>query len=152
MPRTLDASPAQIVRQLLIDLDIGSEPEFTATLYTGEDWPAFYGAEPPVPDNLLLVNDTTGELDGRTFDGEIQEHFGFQILIRSIKHSVGWFKAFNLRATLAESVQYRDVRVGDESYLVHAISGIGQVLVLGKHGPSKRSLFTVNALLSVRQR
>ncbi len=152
MPRTLDDSPAKIVRKLLLDMDEGVDPEFTTGKYTGDPWPAFYGAEPPIPDNVLVVNDTTGHRDGVTFDGEIQEHFGFQIMVRSIDHDTGWAKAHALRAALSETVLQVTVLVGSNVYLIPAIVNMGQVMNMGKESQtSKRSLFTVNAELSVRQ-
>lgn len=151
MPKQLDSSPAMIVRELLIRAGYGVDGEYAGNVYVGDDWPIFYEADPPTPDNLIFVADTAGISQGRTFDGEIQEFYGFQVTVRCIDREDGWMKAFQIRSYLAE-VSQQHVVVDYEDYLISAIPRIGPLLSLGKEqGVSRRFLFSVNAMLSVRQ-
>ena len=147
MPQTLSHSPAQIVRQLLIDLSLGTLPSASGS------WPVYATHEPNTPDDCVTVYDTAGTDDGRSMiSGELWGHDGFQVRVRGKDHDTGWLKADAIQAGLAESVYDRTVRVSSSAYLVHAITRIGDVLTLGTEAPtSKRSLFTINATLSVKQ-
>jgi hypothetical protein len=53
MSGSLDHFPADIIRQLLIDLGVGLD-------VTATDWPAFSQKEPDSPDNVITVFDTMG--------------------------------------------------------------------------------------------
>lgn len=144
MPQTLTHSPAQIVRQLLIDLGLGT---------ASGDWPVFYAMEPNAPDNVLTVFDTTGTDDGRSMvTGELFGHDGFQVRVRAKDHATGWLKADAIQTDFAESVSLRQVTVDSSSYLIHAITRIGNVLALGRQTPqSMRSIFTLNATVPLSQ-
>ncbi len=149
---TLVASPAEILRQLLIDLSIGSDPTPWAT-GTGTTWPAFASNEPSSPDDCLTTYDTLGQDDGQSMiDGELWAHLGLQLRIRSTDHPTGWQKANAARVALSQSVHLRAVTISPNSYLVWAVTKIGQILAIGKQSPaSKRSLFTLNMQMAVRQ-
>lgn len=146
-------SAADVVRFLLIDIGQGTNPGDSAA------WPVFASGEPGDPDQVVTTYDTAGVQHGRTMtDGAVQEHLGFQVRVRSKDHKTGWRKTHQIRAAMAEGVYQRAVTVpaggGDPAaeYLVHCVSKLGPVLALGKESPtSKRSLFTVNAVLSVKQ-
>lgn len=151
--RTLDHSPAEIVRQLLIDLGLAVDPEFTGDQYTGDPWPAFYSAEPPKPDELIVVVDVAGSSQGRLFTGELTGHAGVQVTVRSSTHGDGWVKADRIRANFAENVRNQSVAVGGASYLVKAMVDIRPILTVGKEiGAGRRSIFTVDAKVDVEQR
>lgn len=143
---TLTHSPAHVVRQLLIDLALGVATD-------GEPWVVKASAEPDVPDEVITVFDTAGQSDGRVMvDGELQEHQGIQVRIRSKDHPTGWARADRVQSELARNVYDRTVHVGSEAYLVHSLNQIGPILALGKDSPnSKRSLFTVNMVVSLKQ-
>lgn len=148
MPNTLSHSPADIVAQLLIRDSIGADPDVSPL----GSWPVYVGGEPNTPDNCLTVYDTAGSDDGSSMiDGELFGHSGVQIRIRAKDHRTGWTKADALQTHLAEGVLDEIVTVQSTTYLVHCFARIGDVLALGKDAPtSKRSLFTVNALVSVK--
>lgn len=139
-------SPSDVLRKLLIDLGVGADPPATP-------WPIYVGGEPPSPDNAVTIYDTAGADGGRAmFAGTLLGWVGVQVRVRSSDHPTGWTKADAIQTTLAESVYDERVTVGASTYLVHCLSKIGDVLAIGKESPtSKRSLFTFNALMSVKQ-
>lgn len=146
MPGALAHSPADIVRKLLIVLELGSEQA------SGEPWPVFAAGEPDKPDSAITVYDTTGVKQGRIMQGETQERHGVQVRIRAANHTGGYGKARAIAVALDEDVYQETVTIGNARYLVHSISRTSDVLALGKESPnSKRSLFTVNGTVMVRQ-
>lgn len=146
LPASLDHSPADIVRALLILKGVGSPPSFS------QEWPIYAAGEPGRPDEIITVFDTTGMEDGRSMiDGEIHTHFGFMVRVRGRDHDSAWTKAIEIRALLSEGVRHDTVVIAGTSYFIYNITRIGAVLTMGKESPSsKRSLCTLNAFLVVR--
>lgn len=147
MPGTLTRSPADIVRKLLIDLTLGSNG--------GASWPVFTDAEPNSPDECITVRDTQGRDGGRDMvTAERAEHHGVQIRVRAGTHAAGYTKARAIAVALDRDVYQEMVVVAagaGGSYKLHAITRTTDVIPLGKDVPgSKRSLFTLNALVSLR--
>lgn len=136
-------SPADIIRRMLIALGEGADPPATP-------WPIYTAAEPDNPDNVITTYDTAGRKDGRAMiDGTTWEHHGIQVRIRSTTHSVGWIKARELARAL-DAVNWDTILIDASEYLVHAVSR-ETILTLGKNVPtSKRSLFTINAVVSLK--
>lgn len=144
----LTHTPADIIRKLLVDLGLGTEPSVNQT------WPAFSSNEPDLPDNIITVYDTAGSSDGRVIGGATLDHYGFQVKIRSTTHDVGWTKADAIRYAMQRTVYQRDVTLSGKTYRISCISKIGQVLHLGKEeslaAVSKRNAFTINAQVAIR--
>lgn len=131
----------------MIALGLGTDPA------SNGPWPVYAAGEPDKPDSAITVYDTVGRQEGRTHvDGEAQEHHGVQVRVRSAAHTAGYAKARAVAVALDEDVLMNSVHIGAASYRVWAVARTGDVLSLGKESPdSKRSLFTINALVSLRQ-
>lgn len=151
MPGQLDHSPADVVRQLLIDLGLGTAIS-TAGAPTGA-WPVYHASAPPEPDRIITVRSTTGIDGGRSHpDGERLTHHGIQVAIRSVSESEGYIKANAIAIALDQSVRRVTVTVDGVNYLVYCFSKVGDVIPAGKETPtSKRSLFTINPMVSLRK-
>lgn len=142
----MNHTPADVIRYLLISLDLGSLPTDL------EDWPIFYGDEPNTPDNCITLYDTPGTDQGRSMiDGALFGFYGFQVRVRAATKSAGYLKALGIQTVMAQSVIRETVTIEGTGYFVHSISNIGDVLDLGKPPQSSRVLFTINAVTSVRQ-
>lgn len=148
MPGPLTHSPADVVRWLLVALGLGSSP----ALEPLEAWPVYTDNEPDLPDEVITTGDTSARDSGRVmYDGERAEFNGFQVRVRAGTFDVGYAKAHALAIAMDQAYQVV-VHVGASSYRVQSISRTSDVLSLGKQVPgSKRSLFTVNALVCLRQ-
>lgn len=140
-------SPADVVRWLLIGLGVGTDPSLSSA------WPINADKEAATPDNVITIYDTAGRDDGRSMiDGELFYHYGLQVRVRAVDHVTGWPKADQIRVTMAQQVYGNSVTIGTSTYRVHCIAKIGEVLRLGQEvGSSKRSLFTINATVALRQ-
>ncbi len=152
MSVALAHSPADVVARLLVALGAGSDPEDTDS-DTGRPvgaWPVSVAGEADSPDNVITCYDTAARSDGRSMiDGEQWEHHGILIRVRAKDHPTGQAKARAVRKTLDEGVLDYTITIGGSSYLVHSFSGTS-IMTLGKEVPSsKRSLFTINCLVTI---
>lgn len=150
VPALEEYSPANILRWVLIDLGIGTDPE----LGLADGWPVYWSSEPADPDNVLTTYDTSGVPDSPTMpDDEYDEHYGVMVRIRSTTaENPGWYKAKAVRDALVKQVYERAIVIGPRTYVVHNLSNVGSILNLGKdREPSagSRSIFTINAMMSV---
>lgn len=145
MSGILTHSPAEIIRQLLIDLSLAT---------ASEDWPVNFGGEAdPPPDNVITVYNSAGILQGSLQpSGEQQDRHGFQVRVRGGKESVGYTKARAIAVALDEDVKLTAVTVSSTVYIIYSISREGNVISLGKNHPdSNLNLFTINATVALRQ-
>lgn len=145
-------SPADVVRHAMISLGVGSDPTDTDP-DTGKPvgaWPVYAAGEPPGPDSVLTVYDTTARSDGYSMtDGEDFLHEGVQVRVRAIDHPTGYAKAKAIKRTLDEEVYDYTVAIGAYRYLIHCFSGTNLIRLGKEAGQSKRDIFTVNAVLVV---
>lgn len=141
-------SPAEVISALLIALGLGTDP------LTQQAWPMFSTNEPSSPDQCITVYDTAGIDDGRTFEGDRTIHHGVQVRVRSNVHGPngGYAKSQTIAVALDASVYYTAISVGVNNYIVYSVARTSDVLAIGKQTPvSKRSIFTFNALVTMRR-
>ena len=150
---TLTYSPAQVIRQLLVDLGLAVAPSYGDDgKYNGAAWPAFYQGEPDSPDECVTVYDTEGNRDARMMiDGEWAEHEGLQIRIRARKFSTGWTKIRAIAIALDKNVYDETVTVSAETYLVHSLHRRSGPIPIGSPASSKLELFTVNYVVQLKE-
>lgn len=157
MPGQLNHSPSRIIKQFFIDEGLGSDPDTDL----GGEWPVYRGREPDRPDSLIRVHDTEGTAEGYTQgDSERQERHGVQVLVRSVNDDIGYLKARTLALALDGITRYHLTVDADGTgtadagarYQITSVTRTSDVIPLGSDTPQgKRLLFTVNALVSVRQ-
>ena len=145
-------SNASIVRQLLIDLDVGVLPPDPDQ----GDWPIYVSRTPESPDECITVFDTQGIMQGRHMaTGEQVEHYGIMLQLRSNSYEVGNAKIDAIIQQLDQNVYGTEVTMLDDvgtdgtDYIIHSMNRKGSVNTLGKD-PSDQSryLFTVNYTLT----
>lgn len=144
MPGTLNHSPADIMRYLLIQAGAGVNPTVSTI-----NWPIYVANEPSLPDNCITLFDTMGEIDSKNhIDGKVVEHHGFQIRVRAENHSVGYVKANSLSQLIDTELYRESVTIGSSDYCIHSIRRMTDVIPLGTESPtSKRCIFTINFLV-----
>jgi hypothetical protein len=142
----------RIIQQMIIDLGgLVTDPSANGS------WPCYVGLMPDSPDNCVSVRDTEGRLQGREHvTGYLFEKHGIQIRIRSDGPVDGYVKAAAIFNAL-NPVTNREVTVMDEvgtastSYRVQSVQHTSPVLRLGPEQGTRRYLWTVNDIVSVRQ-
>lgn len=138
----------EIIQQLLIANGLGVDPDVVPL----GSWPVYSPTIPTKPDNLIVSVTRTGKTHGRTHvDGEVLQHYGFQLMIRAVDDRTGDRKATDIRHQMQVGMYQTIVTINSVRYLIPCISNIGEVLSLGiDHPNSKRSLFSLNALSAIR--
>ncbi len=146
----LTHSPADVLVKILQDRAL---PKLSA-------WEIVVDQEPDVPDNVITIEDTQGRDDGRTMnEGERQIHHGIIVRVRSITKPKGQKLASYLATYLDQNILDANASLLDPDdntvtcyYNVQSISRTTDVISLGKEMPtSRRSLFTINAVMAIRQ-
>lgn len=133
----------EIIREYLIDAGVVSRP--------GDDltWPCFVGSEPNSPDNVVTIFGTTNVPQGRTFDGELQEQYGFQVRIRAKTFPVGRTKSLAIRQALINAAHV-SVVLDESEYVIQNFSRVRNVMSLGRDGKSSaREIMVINATFAV---
>jgi len=139
-------SAGDVIRHALIDLVLGTLPS------AGTAWPIHVGNLPNKPDNAILVSDTAGRFGGRVHtSGEMQEHQGVQIKVRSADYQTGGLRARTIAKNLDEDIAQTSVTISGSVYLIEAVTRTSGPLSLGTEEGTERSLFTINAVVSLRQ-
>jgi len=147
MPGALTHSPADIVRNLLINLGLGTTPSDSGS------WPIYSDLEPGSPDSVITVYNSAAILHGRRMpDGETDEHHGVQIRVRDANPKSGYTKSRAIVRSLDVDVSLNTVTFDSSTYTIQSISRVSDVLSIGKESPtSRRNLFTINAMCSLRE-
>ena len=153
MSGSLEHSPAEVIRNLLVAKGAGTMPTASGS------WPIYHSLEPDLPDKVITVYNETGIKQGRTqIDGEVQEKHGIQIRVRSSNERNGYKKARQLADLVDKQVRQDLITLanvetaGNSTYRVVCISRVGDVISLGTElSATKRHLFTLNCLVPMRQ-
>jgi hypothetical protein len=161
MSGSLDHSPEDVLRCLLIELDCGILPTSKSPLVNG-DWPIYVSSLPNLPDQVITIKGTTGRFDGRSMrSGQKFEFHGVQIMVRGINQNDAQIKANEIKQVIDTEIRNEtvviplDVGTGtgldDSTYKVQNVSRSSGPIPLGKEQDSNRFLFTINAVISLRQ-
>lgn len=145
----MNHTPDDIIRFLLISLDIGTAP------IDGLDWPINASKEPDVPDNCITIYTTTSKEEGRLQQsGEPISTKGIQTRVRSSNYLQGWRKISAIDELYNKTIYNNSVTIDGSVYLVHAIVNTSDPIPLqqGLDVPtSQRRIFVANAFVRLRQ-
>lgn len=121
-------SPAEIIRQLLLELGYVTLPE------SSEDWPCYVSSMPQgegVPNDVVCVTDTAGVQRTRTLNGRNHVAYGIQVRSRSLDYSSAYQRVSQI-AEEFESVHRKFIMVGDTVYWIDAIYQSGPAISMGQ--------------------
>ena len=146
MSGNFDHSPAQVIQNYLIDEGLAFDPADEV------DWAIYHGHRPPSPDNCVTLYDVAGTIDGRVMvGGEVQEHAGIQIAVRSDNVADAYLKCKNILINFDSEVNRTLVVIGSITYRIQSISRTTDVINAGREADSGCHLSTANAIVSLRQ-
>jgi hypothetical protein len=152
MSGQLSHTPSSIVRQLLIDLVVGSDG--------GASWPVYADELVDLPDDTIAVIDTGGVSRGRFMvNGEQQINEGIQIIVRAADTQTAWQKASKLMTSVTKNSHLRTVNVVDpegygtasQAYTIFNVSLRSGPLPIHPAGDSSRKQFSLNFVITIRQ-
>lgn len=140
-------SPAYIITEYLRSQGIVSDPTDDTT------WPSYVSYMPDasvVKTDVAVIYNTSGLKDGRIMDGEVIQHYGIQVKVRSNNHNKGWAKAEAIALSL-DAVLNSDITVSSNEYRIYNIQRTTPVVALGtEEGTVKRQLFVINFLVTLK--
>ncbi len=142
-------SPASILAAYIIE-------ELT-TMTTPSDestWPLYITHLPDgrgVEDDCGLMSDTPGLKDGRYMDGEVPQHPGVQLMIRSLTFDEGYAKIEDVASDLDVVIGF-EISLASGDYRIENVSRTSPIIPLGiEEGTKRRFLFTINFLVTVKE-
>ncbi len=144
----MKSSAAHVVRDYLVQIGLGTLPSLEAT------WPIFVGKSQDKPDNMVLLSNTMGMMNGRDLrSGKTHEHFGLSMLVRSTEETIGYKRA-DLLCKVFDAIFRQVVTVDSVRYMIQSISRRTQIVPLGsareeKELAEKRILHSANLLVAV---
>ncbi len=139
-------SQANIIQTYIIGQGLMSTPS------DGDVWPLYVSHLPDIDIDCGAIYDTAGVLDAKLSNGEVVEHLGIQISIRSDDYEMGYIKIEAI--TLALDVIHNvDVALDSATYYrIQNASRSSPIVPLGtEKGTKRRFLFTVNFLMTLRK-
>ena len=146
----LSSSPANILASYIIDEAIGDLTNPTA----GNEWPLYTSYLPDgtsIKTNAGCLYDTTGIKDGRLMVGEVIQHYGIQLRIRSDRQQTGWVKLEEVMLAL-DVVFNVIITVNSKDYQIQNISRTSPPISLGtEKGTKGRQLFTLNFIATIKR-
>jgi len=148
-----DTALGRSVISILADYIINTLSLMTTPSDEG-NWPLYLSSMPDgdnIKTNCGAIYDTTGVLDGKISDGEVIQHPGIQLRIRSDDYEIGYAKIEAIALAL-DSVLFDIVSIDAVDYLLQNVSRTTAVVPLGsERGYKRRFLFTVNFLVTLRK-
>jgi hypothetical protein len=154
MESSIPHGPANVLRWLLIDLGVGTDPD-------DEDdpqdrvWPVHNDSEPDNPDNCITVYQTEGQQDGQDpHSGSLWHHIGWQVRIRSKTREIGTRKANDILTAIC-GTYWRTITITStvgtlsEDYRVETVTPSGLPLYIGQEQGSNRHLHTINGFATI---
>ena len=146
MAGPMNVSPAEVSANLLV------AKSFSPALSGLADWGVRINGQFDQPDRMIIVNDTTGRMDGHRdmINGRQQMHDGVQFMVRDPNEKTGAAKAKALEILLNENVQNFIVAVGTDTYQVFCYNQTSPIMNIGREvGKSKRMIWTLNYVMVV---
>ena len=141
-------SIADIIRQLVVDLGAGTDPE------DGTPWPSYATTEPDgseVPDEVITSRKTTAVVGPRAMqDGTYSQAEGFQVRVRAGTPAAAEVKAREIM-NLFDQLYNVDVVVTDpapeETYVIQSIGRTSDPIDISQTGtPAVRGVYAINGV------
>jgi hypothetical protein len=137
---------AQVVRQVLIDLQVGQ-------IDSVKDWfitVSYLPDSPQVRDSIITVTDTEGNRDGRIMaTGETVIHPGCQIRVRATEYTIGYNKLKQIQTVLDKLHNYM-TKIGSTIVQMQTISQQGGIMPMGLDQTGRRYHFSLNYIATIR--
>ena len=143
----LENSPSRVLAQYIWDtVQLLTNPN------ANDDWPLYIASLPDDPSNASAVYDTSGTLDGRHMtSGQVIQHFGIQLRLRSLDYEDGWKKLEAVCLQL-DAVDSAELTVNDTDYIIDNVSRRTPIVPLGpEEGVRRREIFTVNYIMTIQE-
>lgn len=137
------ASPAQLVRQHLINVGVVNHPDVAG------DWPAYVGKMPDDQDQMVHIKNTGGLMEGEILSsGQSINKPGLNFTIRAKDHPTAYDKAKQIWDALG-AIFRNSVIVGGDTYVLWAFKRLTPPVYLGEEVGKRRELFSIDGRVSI---
>lgn len=145
--------PSQLIQTLLVSEGLFTNPE------DDKDWGCYISFFPETQAGAKVgcVFDTSSVKNGRIMrTGEVIEHPGLQIAIRTPDYATGWAKMSDIRFYLDRLLLDKEVIIENTKYNIHSATRTSDILSLGVEQLSasggkakRRDLFSLNFTITL---
>lgn len=136
--------PGKVIRAWLILHNFGVAGPTAA-------YSVFSPSMPESPDECIAVANTTPVLDGALLEtGEVIQHPGIQIKIRSKSHDPGWVKGKQIENAICGIRNELVTVTGLGTFLVQNFHLTSGLMYAGVEEQNKRPWFTLNGTLTIK--
>lgn len=144
MSGILTHTPAYILRTRIINDGKGTVAD------ENRAWPVYVDGDPNLPDNLIIVRDTSNRDAGyNQYLKEMQEQYGVQVRIRAKSIPVG-FPKYNALLVAIERYINDTIIVDGITYSFSSYV-VSDMFAGREQAVSRRPIWTINAMLVIRQ-
>jgi hypothetical protein len=140
------ASPAQVMAYLLKGLGVAP------TTPAASAWPTYVGTRPTLPDNVIVLYDTSGTSDSRNARTDDHDtHDGVQIVVRSKadNYEAGWNKIRAIHNALCGVQNVTVTLPGPVTVMVHMVHVTSLPIKFGQEEQNNRPLFSLNVTIPI---
>lgn len=147
MTTPIKSSPGDILYAVLVSMG-------TVKASSGTPFPCYVGNMPDLPDDLVVIYDTSPDIQGRHMSGgQVLSRLGIQIMVRSRLRPDGWTRISTIHKDLTEKISPRLNRratLKGETWQVSSARITSGPVDLGQEKEGQRRfLFSVNATLAI---
>jgi len=113
-----------------------------------DDWPLYISSMPDVKTNCGAIYSSSGKIDGKLSNGEVVQHPGIQLRIRSNVYETGYAKIEEITLAL-DGVNKKEVSVDGFTYQIQNVSRGSTIN--SESDAKRRFLFTVNFMVTLNK-
>lgn len=164
----MNYSPADVLRQYLVDAGLVSMPSLTdleegkAPFSEGTDWPAFVSTLPINPDNIVVLYDTKGRMHARlartvrpepanTVTSMTIDSPGIQVRVRGVDPPTAYDEMASIWLQL-DRVKYSTVNMVDGGqYTITSFVKTSCIIPLGTDPQEMRFSYVLNGCISIQK-
>jgi hypothetical protein len=150
------ASPAEIVRQILINDGLVELPPVPGQLLPQQQMPndgttaCYVSSMPDTIDQAVMIKDIAGKYSGRLMRGRSTVHFGLLIKIRALDESGYTTIAAPIYLALDEFMPSIVMMPDGTEYPVQSVYPTSDIINIGEQVGKRREQWTINARLAFR--
>ena len=139
-------NPAAVLASYVVGASLMSVPS------EDDDWPLYISSLPEGIDEAGVILNTTPVKDGRVMDGgDTLQHYGIEILIRTLTEEAGWGRCVLIAEDL-DTIHNETVIMDDVSYQIRNVSRVGGINSLGQEeGTKRRRMFSMNFIMALEE-
>lgn len=142
----MTASPAELIAAFLVQAGLVTRPASVGS------WSITVGSMPDDKDQWITVVNSDPMIEGKFMDdGSVNEQPRCQIILRSLKHNVGYAKIKAIRKALSALKMITVTADTAEQVLIHAVTVVSGPAWLKQEEKNARQVFSMNVQAAIEE-